>query len=449
MGAVYRAHDAVLDRTVAVKVLDDRFAADDEIRRRFRREGQAGARLSGLPFTVTTYDVGEWHERPYIVMEYLGGGTLADVIRVGPPAAEQALAWLEQAALSLDAAHAVGVVHRDVKPGNLLLDERGELHVADFGIATAVGLDSFTQTGTILGTAGYLSPEQADGKQATDASDRYALAVVAFELLTGSRPYAGSSVAAEVAGHAYGEVPSASARRRTVPPAADTVFRSALSKQAERRYPRCAALVAALRSTYAGAGLGAAPAAVPASELPTIVAARPPHRRAPGWVLALVMLAASAVVVAGLVSGGGASLPPSAQSTHVPAPHRTGPAVLAARGERLVREGRLSAALPVLQLAVKRLVGSTGQAAASANLVLGQTLLTLDRCPAAVTYLARAVRLRPASSAASTSLESARACAAPQPPAPTPHPDHHPKPHPAHLKPPKHGHHGHGPKHGH
>jgi serine/threonine-protein kinase len=445
MGEVYRAQDSVLDRTVAVKVLDRRYATDDEIRRRFRREGQAGARLSGLPFTVTTYDVGEWRERPFIVMEYLGGGTLADVIREGPPSPEQALTWLEEAALSLDAAHGMGVVHRDVKPGNLLLDDRGKLHVADFGIATAIGLDSFTQTGTILGTAGYLSPEQADGKQATAASDRYALAVVAFELLTGTRPYAGSSVAAEVAGHAFGEIPSASARRRSVPVAADPVFRSGLEKRPERRYPRCAAFVAALRSAYAGSGLAAAAPVVPVSELPTLVASPATGPRRSRWAIVAVATAAAAVVIAGLVSGGGSGLPPPAHGEGARASRQVGPAALAARGERLVRAGRLSAAVPVLELALKRFGGSAGPAAASASLVLGQTLVALHRCPAAVTYLTRAVTLTPASSAASASLAAARVCAAPPPsPAPRPFPARHPRPHHGHPKHPNHGHHGRG-----
>jgi serine/threonine-protein kinase len=264
-------------------------------------------------------------------MEYLGGGTLGDVIREGPPPAEQALVWLEQAAISLDAAHARGVVHRDVKPGNLLLDARYVLHVADFGIATAVGLESFTQTGAILGTVGYLSPEQAEGKQATAASDRYALAVVAFELLTGSRPYAGESMAAEVAGHAFGAVPSASARRRSVPAAADPVFRSALEKRPERRYPRCTAFVAALRAAYAGAGLVAAAPVLSASELPTAVSARAPHRPAPRWVLASVGLAAAGIVAAGLASRGG-GLPPSGKAHASAAPHHTVSLPLLVRG---------------------------------------------------------------------------------------------------------------------
>ena len=165
-------------------MLADRYAADVGIRERFKREALAAARLSGEPGAITIFDVGEWEGRPFIVMEYLAGGSLEDRLRrdgAQPPA--RALAWLEQAAAALDAAHRHGIVHRDVKPANLLLNERGELRVADFGIASAAGMDSMTLTGTVLGTAGYLSPEQAQGERATPASDLYALAVVAYELL--------------------------------------------------------------------------------------------------------------------------------------------------------------------------------------------------------------------------------------------------------------------------
>src|SRR5881275_584333 len=184
MGDIYRATDAVLGRDVAVKVLAERYAEDDSVRERFTREALAAARLSGEPNTVTIFDVGEHEGRPYIVMEYLGGGSLDDVLRKGgaqPP--QRVLGWLEQAALALDAAHRRGVVHRDVKPANLMLDRDGNVHVADFGIASAAGMESLTMTGTVLGTAGYLSPEQAQGERAGPASDRYALAIVAYELL--------------------------------------------------------------------------------------------------------------------------------------------------------------------------------------------------------------------------------------------------------------------------
>src|SRR5436309_64424 len=135
MGEIYSATDESLGRVVAVKLLAERYAADEEIRRRFTREALAAARLSGEPNTVTIYDVGEWAGRPFIVMEYLGGGSLAEQLARGLPSPTQALAWLEEAAVALDAAHEHGVVHRDVKPGNLMLDQAGHVHVADFGIA--------------------------------------------------------------------------------------------------------------------------------------------------------------------------------------------------------------------------------------------------------------------------------------------------------------------------
>src|SRR6266496_543471 len=213
MGEIYRATDAALGRAVAVKLLAERYARDDAIRQRFTREALAAARLSGEPHVVTVFDVGEHDGRPFIVMEYLGGGSLEERIREdGAQEVGLALEWLEQAATALDAAHRHGVVHRDVKPANLLLDRNGNVHVADFGIASAAGMDSLTMTGTVLGTAGYLSPEQAQGARATSASDRYALAVVAFELLTGVRPYAADSPTAEAAAHVNAPVPSISGR---------------------------------------------------------------------------------------------------------------------------------------------------------------------------------------------------------------------------------------------
>src|SRR5207247_10753720 len=157
-GATFRAAAAVLGRTVALKVRAERYARDEALRARFKREALAAARLSGEPGTVTIFDVGEWHERPFIVMEFLGGGSLEDRLREGAPPIDDALTWIEQAAAALDAAHPQGVVHRDVKPGNLLRGQGGDVRVADFGIASAAGLHSLTLTGTVLGTAGYLSP---------------------------------------------------------------------------------------------------------------------------------------------------------------------------------------------------------------------------------------------------------------------------------------------------
>ena len=166
MGDVYRATDSTLGRVVAVKLLAEPFVADDTARRRFAREARAAARVSGDPNIVTIYDVGETGERPYIVMEYIDGGSLEQRLHEeGAQAPADALRWLEQAGRALDHAHANGVVHRDVKPGNLLLDQDGDVHVADFGIASAAWLPSLTVEGTVLGTAGYLAPEQALGER--------------------------------------------------------------------------------------------------------------------------------------------------------------------------------------------------------------------------------------------------------------------------------------------
>jgi eukaryotic-like serine/threonine-protein kinase len=193
MGEVYRATDTVLSRTVAVKLLSDRYARQEDAHARFRREALAAARLSSAPNVVTVFDVAEHHGRPLIVMEYLEGGSVHERLRDGRVPREQALTWLEQVAGALDRAHTSGVVHRDVKPANLLLDRDDNVHVSDFGIASTTGADTLTAPGTVLGTAGYLAPEQARGEPATAASDRYALGVVAFELLTGRRPFAGDT----------------------------------------------------------------------------------------------------------------------------------------------------------------------------------------------------------------------------------------------------------------
>ena len=186
------------------------------------------------------------------------------------------------------AAHAAGVVHRDVKPGNLLLNSRGEVAVADFGVASAVGLDSMTMTGTVLGTAGYLSPEQAKGERATPASDRYALGVVAYELLTGERPFASDSATAEASAHVHAPIPYPS-QHGDVPPELDPVLRRALAKDPADRYPSSADFVAALREALShAAGTTRALAAVREEEYTPVAA--PSKRPNPlVWVAAVIL----------------------------------------------------------------------------------------------------------------------------------------------------------------
>ena len=195
MASIWAADDEVLRRRVAIKVLAEQFAEQPRFVSRFEREARTAALLSGHPHVITIYDVGGEAGRPFIVMEYLAGGTLAERMAGSRPARQHVLEWLRQAAAALDYAHEKGVVHRDVKPRNLLFDDRDRLVVADFGIARAAFEDALTVSGELLGTAAYISPEQALGEPATAASDRYALAVVAFEALSGGLPFgaAGSS----------------------------------------------------------------------------------------------------------------------------------------------------------------------------------------------------------------------------------------------------------------
>jgi hypothetical protein len=273
MGEIYVAEDRELGRQVAIKVLHERFAEEAQLRHRFSREALAAARLSGHPHVITIYDVGEWAGRAFIVMEYLPGGTVAERARSGPISSAEALEWLGQAAEALDAAHELGVIHRDVKPANLLFDARGHIVVADFGIArVADETTGMTAAGTVLGTAGYLAPEQALGQPATEASDRYALAVVAYELLTGQRPFVRSSTTAEAAAHIHEPVPRASERGVGLPPAVDDIFERALAKVAADRYPSAASFVADLRQA-----LEAPAATKPFSVMPTAIVVRRPE----------------------------------------------------------------------------------------------------------------------------------------------------------------------------
>ena len=316
MGDIYLATDETLGREVVVKVLSDRYAADPAITERFKREGLAAARLSGESGAVTIFDVGDWRGRPFIVMEHLGGGSLEDRLgREGAQPPDRALRWLGQAAETLDSAHRHGIVHRDVKPANLLLDDRDDLHVADFGIASAAGLDSMTLTGTILGTAGYLSPEQARGERAGPSSDLYALAVVAYELLSGHRPYENDSPTAEAAAHVNAPVPSIAERSKNLPPALDGVFRRALAKDPAARYGSAAELVSALKEALSEPARDDRLAPPPRH--------RPRRSGLPARFLipAALLLGAAAVgaAVAAILTSGG---DPTGAGAH---PHRRGP----------------------------------------------------------------------------------------------------------------------------
>jgi serine/threonine-protein kinase len=248
MASVWEVEDLLLGRVVAVKVLGAQYALDGGARARFAREARTAARACDHPHIATIYDIGEHGEDAFIVMEYFSGGTIADRLRAASAGGrrvgrEAALGWLREAAAGLDHAHAAGIVHRDVKPANLLLDGRDRLAVGDFGIARLADDTHMTQTGQLLGTAAYLSPEQALGQPATAASDRYALAVVAYELLTGTRPFAGGPPTAQVRQHAEVAPLRASEAAPGLPTAIDRVFARGLAKEPGERPPTAAELV--------------------------------------------------------------------------------------------------------------------------------------------------------------------------------------------------------------
>jgi tRNA A-37 threonylcarbamoyl transferase component Bud32 len=448
MGDIFRATDTTLDRVVAVKLLAEPYANDESARGRFAREARAAARVSGEPNIVTIYDVGGSDEHPYIVMEYIDGQSLEERLREGRVAPADALRWLEQAGAALDFAHASGVVHRDVKPGNLLLDRAGNVHVADFGIASAAWLPSFTASGTVLGTAGYLAPEQALGRPTSPASDRYALAVVAYELLTGARPFARESPTAEAQAHVTEPVPPI-AGANGLPRGLDDVFTRALAKRPEDRYASSAAFVADLRTAFRDEQAGTRAYAAPTVALPR-------RTTPPKWPLAVALLgalAAAAVVAVVAFSGNSPKHGPAA-STHrksaTTAPHRTrtptktpisaspSPQELNDEAWSLMKQGKYAAALPLLERAVPALRGA-GPADATegyANYNLGYTLLQLGRCSEAQTYLKRAQALEPDRVEVRQALDQVAQCLAPaKHEKPKPPPKHEKKPKPKHKGP--------------
>ena len=261
MSSVYRAHDTVLERRVAIKVLHEHYSSDPEYVERFRREARAIARLAH-PNVVTVIDRGEWDGRQFIVFEHVAGENLkAEIERAGALPVRRAVVLSIQIARALAYAHELEIVHRDVKPHNVLLDPAGTAKVTDFGIARTLDVEeALTQTGTVLGTGQYLSPEQANGGRGDERSDQYSLGVVIFELLTGEVPYTGGSLMAIAMKHVNDPVPSVRERRPEVPARLDSVVACAMAKSPEDRFPSMQAMVSALEACLAEAPGYRAPA---------------------------------------------------------------------------------------------------------------------------------------------------------------------------------------------
>src|SRR6266511_1503525 len=270
MANVYLAEDEVLGRRVAIKILNDRHAGDDQFVERFRREAKNAASLSH-PNIVSIYDRGEAEGTYYIAMEYLDGRSLKELIVArGPAPIHLAVDYTRQILAAMRFAHRHGIVHRDIKPHNVLVDGEGRLKVTDFGIARA-GVSQMTEAGSIIGTAQYLSPEQAKGAPVDQTSDLYSVGVVLYELLTGVVPFSGDTPV-EIAMKHLSAIPEPpSVKRAEVPRDLDLVVMRALAKDPTERYHSAEEMDADLRRVSRGVAISPA-----TEEAATAIISRPP-----------------------------------------------------------------------------------------------------------------------------------------------------------------------------
>jgi serine/threonine-protein kinase len=235
MSNVFRAHDRLLERTVALKILHEQYTRDEDYVERFRREARAVAQLAH-PNIVTVIDRGEQDGRQYIVFEYIDGENLKELTAHGPLDPQDAIRLTLQVARALSFAHERGVVHRDVKPQNVLLNDDGQAKVTDFGIARSLDVHGVTQTGTVLGTSDYIAPEQARGQKVDPKTDIYSLGAVLYELLAGDVPYKGDNFVAVAMRHVNEPPPSVLDRRPDCPLRLDLAIQRAMAKDPEQRF---------------------------------------------------------------------------------------------------------------------------------------------------------------------------------------------------------------------
>lgn len=355
MAAVYRAHDPLIGRTVAVKVLSRELAADPSFLARFEREAQTIAALEH-PAIVSIYDFGDQDGQPYLVMRYMEGGSLRELIARGPLSLEHTLAILERVSAALQHAHDHGVIHRDLKPPNVFFDSEGNAYLGDFGIVR-LGKEAtaLTQSGAVIGSPAYMSPEQVRaGVQIDNRSDIYSLGVVLFEMLSGEQPYQEETPAKVMMQHILEPIPRITAVAPGLGPDCDTIVRRAMAKLPEDRYQTPQELLTDLRAVATGSELtGIAPtltSAEPFAEPTTLVdeasagegttggaaaqfgteaqtAEPPPHRPSRRWLLAgaggMLLVAAAAGLYSLFSDRGAATEPTPPPSTATPAPSAT------------------------------------------------------------------------------------------------------------------------------
>ena len=302
MSNVFRAHDRLLERTVALKILHEQYTRDDDYVERFRREARAVAQRAH-PNIVTVIDRGEQDGRQYIVFEFIEGENLKELVAHGPLSVHEAVGLALQVARALSFAHERGLVHRDVKPQNVLLNEDGQAKVTDFGIARSLDVHGVTQTGTVLGTSDYIAPEQARGQKVNPKTDIYSLGAVLYELLTGDVPFAGDNFVAVAMRHVNEPAPSVLEHRPDCPLRLDLAIQRAMAKDPADRFESMDDFVIELEGCLAEvdgrSDEGATMIVPPARPRRRSV---PRARRAPGAAtLLLVGLIAAVIAVGGFL----------------------------------------------------------------------------------------------------------------------------------------------------
>ncbi len=333
MATVYKGYQPALNRYVAIKVLPPYYAHDPGFAERFTREAQAIAQLEH-PNILPVYDFGKQGDVSYIVMKYVPAGTLRD--RLGQPLPPiDAVHLIEQIAAALDTAHDRGILHRDIKPGNILLDERGWVYLSDFGLAKMVeGTTNLTGTGVGVGTPAYMSPEQGQGLSVDARTDVYALGVVLFEMLTGRVPYRAETPMAVVIKHVTDPIPLPRRMNPNIPEAVEQVLLKALAKNPAHRFARAGDLAQALKRAVQGLEPAVAAAPIPPDPSATVLrrAAQPAPNAAPpaaatqnNWLLLMLgLIAVGAIGICGVVGLFVALKPPPA----APAPVSTRPGLM-------------------------------------------------------------------------------------------------------------------------
>jgi tRNA A-37 threonylcarbamoyl transferase component Bud32 len=322
MGVVYHATDPAIGRSVAIKTIRIRDIHDTQHREKLRERLFREARSAGVlshPNIVTIYDMDEVDDLAYIAMAYVNGPTLEKILASQAPlSGANMLRILRQTAAGLDYAHGRGIVHRDIKPANIMTDEDGAVKITDFGIAKITAVSNVTETSTVVGTPNYMSPEQVQGLAVDGRSDQFSLAVIAYEILTGERPFQGEHLSTIVYRIVAEEPADAQRINSTLTPQIDQVLRRGLSKKPENRYPNCSNFVGALEmacaesrgwTTLTAGGAAAMPTASvkrpeplpPARVLPAPRVAEDTPRRRPSLLMPLLMSLMVVAAVAGVI----------------------------------------------------------------------------------------------------------------------------------------------------